>query len=157
MNGPRSLAPGAYAGLLLISTASLLFELTLTRVYAVAQGHHFAFVAIATALLGIGASGTLMARSRLLQRSPPARVIGGSGLGFGAAVIAAYLTADRIPFDAYRLAVDPLQLVWLGIYFLIAAVPFVFAGLAVVAALAANPGAGRSAVLRHACGVRGRG
>ncbi len=140
MNGPRSLAPGAYAGLLLISTASLLFELTLTRVYAVAQGHHFAFVAIATALLGIGASGTLMARSRLLQRSPPARVIGGSGLGFGAAVIAAYLTADRIPFDAYRLAVDPLQLVWLGIYFLIAAVPFVFAGLAVVAALAANPG-----------------
>ena len=56
-------------GLVLVSAASLLFEIALTRVYAIAQGHHFAFVAIAMALLGIGAAGTLTATSARIARA----------------------------------------------------------------------------------------
>ena len=59
------------AGLVLVSSASLMFEIALTRVYAIAQGHHFAFVAIAMALLGIGAAGTLTATSRRLAGAAP--------------------------------------------------------------------------------------
>ena len=133
-----------YAALFAISAASLMFELALTRVYAVAQGHHFAFMAIAMALLGIGLSGALLAAAAPLRNARASTVIGLSGVGFAATAIGAYVTADRIPFDAYRIGVETGQLGWLALYFLVAGVPFVFAGLAVIAALRAMPGRART-------------
>ncbi len=133
-----------YAALFAISAASLMFELALTRVYAVAQGHHFAFMAIAMALLGIGLSGALLAATARLRNARPDIVIGVSGAGFAVTAIGAYVTADRIPFDAYRIGVETGQLGWLALYFLVAGVPFVFAGLAVIVALRAVPGRART-------------
>ena len=49
-----------YLTLMLISAASLAFQVALTRFFSLAQGHHFAFMAISLALLGIGASGTYL-------------------------------------------------------------------------------------------------
>ncbi|MBM4437784.1 MAG: hypothetical protein FJ029_11250, partial [Actinobacteria bacterium] len=130
-------------GLFLISVASLLYELVLTRVYALAQGHHFAFMAIAAALLGIGASGTLASRSPRIRSAPPASVVAWCGAGVAATAGLAYVTADRFPFDAYRVGVDAWQLLWLAAYFLVAGVPFVFAGLATIVTLAADPARAR--------------
>ena len=130
-------------GLVLVSAASLLFEIALTRVYAIAQGHHFAFVAIAMALLGIGAAGTLTATSRRLAAAAPGTAIGWAGALFAVTAVGAYVTADRIPLDTYRIGADASQLVWLALFFIVAAVPFTCAGVAVVAALRHSPaGAG---------------
>lgn len=101
-------------------------------------------MAIATALLGVGISGTLLARSQRLRAVPVRELVAWSGVGFAIAAIASYVTADRIPFDAYRIGVDAGQLVWLVIYFLIAGLPFVFAGLAVVATLAHETSSART-------------
>ena len=131
------------AGLVLVSAASLLFEIALTRVYAIAQGHHFAFVAIAMALLGIGVAGTLTATSARLARTAPHTAIGWAGALFALTALGAYITADRIPLDTYRIGADASQLAWLALFFIVAAVPFTCAGVAVVAALRHSPsGAG---------------
>lgn len=131
------------SGLVLVSAASLLFEIALTRVYAIAQGHHFAFVAIAMALLGIGAAGTLTATSARLARATPQAAISWAGAFFALTTVGAYVTADRIPLDTYRIGADASQLAWLALFFIVAAVPFTCAGVAVVAALRHSPaGAG---------------
>ncbi len=126
-------------GLALVSAASLLFEIALTRVYAIAQGHHFAFVAIAMALLGIGAAGTLTAVWGRLARAAPGAVIAWAGALFALTSVGAYVTADRIPLDTYRIGADAGQLAWLALYFIVAAAPFTCAGAAVVAALRHEP------------------
>ena len=46
-----------FIALATISTAILAYEVLLTRLFAIAQWHHFAFLAISIALLGFGVSG----------------------------------------------------------------------------------------------------
>jgi len=45
-----------YAGLFLLSAATLVFEINLTRIFSIAQFYHFAFMIVSLALLGFGAS-----------------------------------------------------------------------------------------------------
>src|ERR1700760_36841 len=55
------------AGLALTSSAALLLELSLTRLFSVVLFYHFAFLAISIALLGLGAGGVFayLLKSRL--------------------------------------------------------------------------------------------
>ncbi|MBN1246642.1 MAG: hypothetical protein JXC32_03245, partial [Anaerolineae bacterium] len=48
-------------GVFLLSVGTLLFEITLTRLFSVAQFYHFAFMIVSLAMLGFGASGTWLA------------------------------------------------------------------------------------------------
>src|ERR671919_2216488 len=48
-------------GVSVLSAAILLAEVTLSRVFAIVQFHHFAFLLVTLALLGFGASGSLLA------------------------------------------------------------------------------------------------
>lgn len=50
-----------YVGIFLLSLATLVLELALTRVLSVALWYHFGFLVISTALLGFGASGGVLA------------------------------------------------------------------------------------------------
>ena len=50
-----------YSGMFLLSLATLVLELALTRVLSVALWYHFGFLVISTALLGFGASGVVLA------------------------------------------------------------------------------------------------
>ncbi len=47
-------------GIGLSSAAVLIFEIVLSRVFAITQFHHFVFVTVSLALLGFGASGSLL-------------------------------------------------------------------------------------------------
>src|SRR6476620_8314929 len=49
-----------YVGIFLLSLATLLLELSLTRVLSVALWYHFGFLVISTALLGFGTSGVVL-------------------------------------------------------------------------------------------------
>lgn len=122
-------------GIALISTAGLLLEVTLTRILAVAQGYHFAFLVVSTALLGLGASGTCLTVSLWGRRGPsPVLLILGPVL-FSVTAVASYLTVTRLPFDIVRLAWEPRQLGWLFLAYAVLAVPFFFSGLTVATAL----------------------
>ncbi len=50
----------SFLAIALISAATLILELALLRIFAVQQFYHFAFMAVSLALLGAGASGSLL-------------------------------------------------------------------------------------------------
>lgn len=123
-----------YIAIFFTSAAILAFQVTLTRFFALAQGHHFAFMAISLALLGAGASGTYLSLRQPGQTTWQ-RTLKSGTLLFTVSLPAAYLATNYLPFDAYRLAWEPVQLLWLALYYLSLTIPFFFGGLVIGAAL----------------------
>ena len=121
-----------YVAIALISAATLLLEISFLRLFAVQQFYHFAFMAVSLALLGAGASGSIL--SVWQRRWSPAVLC----LLFGLATTGSYLIINYIPFDSFSIAWDGRQLIFLMIYFLAAALPFLFAGLVVGGELTAS-------------------
>ncbi|MFH1485081.1 MAG: hypothetical protein ABIH46_03335, partial [Chloroflexota bacterium] len=128
-----------HAGIFILAAAMLALELALTRLFSVAQWYHFAFMAVGVALLGFGASGSILALFPApAERDIRARLALGAGL-FASAVLGSYLLANNIPFDPFRLAWEWQQFVHMAVYYLCLATPFFFVGLVVGGALAAFP------------------
>ena len=123
----------------LISLSSLAFEVLLTRVFAISQWNHLAFMVISIALMGFAGAGTFL---NLLQARKGDRI--GSlasaeapailSLFYAAAVIFAFLVLNRLPLDYFRLPVEPLQILYLLVAYGLLTVPFFFAGLVICAA-----------------------
>ncbi len=110
------------------SLASLSFELTLIRVFSISLWYHFAFMVISIAMLGIGASGTVLAvfpGLKDLRRVPL------YGLMLAISIPLSYLLANAVPFDPARLSWDRLQLLAISLYYVILCVPFFCFGLIV--------------------------
>ena len=128
-----------YLGILLLSAATLLFEITLTRVFSVAQWYHFAFMVVSLALLGFGASGSFLSLfPRLLTKKLSHLLVVCAAL-FSLGCLGSYLMVNSIPFDSYRMAWESRQLLYLIVYYLSLAIPFFFTGLALGAALSKMP------------------
>ncbi len=124
-----------YGSVTLFSATVLTFQIALTRLFSVAQFYHFAFLVISLALLGFGASGSLLAIWPRL-RTPAWRSV--FALATGPAMIAAYLVLNRWAFDSYAIAWDQAQVWRLLGNLLCLAVPFTLAG-ALIGALLADP------------------
>lgn len=124
-----------YGGVTLFSGTVLIFQIALTRLFSIAQFYHFAFLVISLALLGFGASGSLLAVWPRL-RTPAWRPV--FALATGPAMIAAYLVLNRWAFDSYAIAWDRAQVWRLLGNLLCLAVPFTLAG-ALIGALLADP------------------
>src|SRR5262249_52889937 len=121
-----------YLGLFLISLATLLLELSLTRVLSVSLWYHFGFLVISTALLGFGASGvTLALWTGLREKRNLDSVLGVLGLLFALSVVFSFWLMQKIPFDPFSVAVEHWQLLFMPLYFLVAAIPFFWSGLAI--------------------------
>ena len=122
-------------GVAATSAAGLIFEITLTRVFAIAQFYHFAFLSVSLALLGLGASGSALSVLPRLGRGGPRRWTWlAAGQSFS--IIAAYWLTNSIPFDSFAIAWDPRQVLYLTVYYVALAVPFFFGGLVVAVLLA---------------------
>jgi hypothetical protein len=126
-------------GVFLLSMAGLCLEITLTRIFSLAQWYHFAFMAVSIALLGFGASGSFLSLfPNLAKRNLNKRLATLSAL-LALGILASYLNVNYIPFDSYRIAWEREQILYLAIYYLFLALPFFFSGLAVGALLAVQP------------------
>ena len=128
-----------YVGVGALSAGVLLLELTLTRVYSVTQGYHFAFLAVSLGLLGFGTSGTLLFLAPRLWRGGGRLLLASSSGLFSLTAVGSYWALDAVPFDAYLLVVEPSMFGYLALYYLVPAVPFLFAGLALGGALSMTP------------------
>ncbi len=141
-----------YAGIFLVSAAMLALEIILTRLFAVTQWYHLAFISVSVALLGLGSGGTWLAlhppeRDRRLQQCQTAEERDQVLLGrlapiaalFAGGILLAYLAINHVPFDSYRLAWERRQLLYLAVYYTALVVPFFFSGLGVGLTLAAWP------------------
>jgi spermidine synthase len=119
----------------LVSAAALAYEVLLMRLFSIIQWHHFAYMIISLALLGYGASGSLvsLAGPALLRRFD--RSYWSCLVLFGLSTVACGLLAQRIPFNAEEVLWDwhqPLRL--LAIYLLLS-LPFFFAASGIALAL----------------------
>jgi hypothetical protein len=132
-------SPAERMALFLLSTATLIFEINLTRLFSVAQFYHFAFMIVSLALLGFGAAGSFLAFFPGLGKDQPRRALGWCCLACGASMLAAYGLVNALPFDSFSIAWDRKQVAILALHYLGLAAPFFFSGLATGMLLAAYP------------------
>jgi hypothetical protein len=128
---PRSV----YVGLFLVTLATLVFEILLTRIFSITLWYHFAFMAISVAMFGITV-GALVIHLRP-GWFPPEKLrqrLGESALCFGLLVVVSILVHLLCPFDR-----PELQWLLLGINFLVVALPFIFSGMCVCLVLSRYP------------------
>jgi hypothetical protein len=113
------------SGIGLFSATVLLFQVTLTRLFSIAQFYHFAFLVVSLALLGFGASGSILAVWPRL-RAPGWRPV--YALWFALTTVVAYVILNHWSFDSYAIAWDRDQVWRLLANLFCLAVPFTFAG-----------------------------
>ncbi len=119
----------------LVSAAALAYEVLLTRLFAIIQWHHFAYMVISLALLGFGASGTVLALARRRLMGRFAAVYTSCLALFGVTTVACYLAVRRLPFNPEEMLWDPRQPLYLLLTYLLLAVPFFFAATGIGLAL----------------------
>jgi len=143
--------PTVYVALFLVSASTLLFEVSLTRLFSVSQGYHFAFLSVSIALLGFGASGTWRTLYPLVlekdtdpesttSRARLRRTLASIAALCAASTLLAYLALNYVPFDSYRIGWDSRQLVYLPMYYGALCLPFFFGGLYAGTVLSAGLG-----------------
>ena len=127
---PSEISSRHFAGIFVLSLATLLLELSLTRVLSVALWYHFGFLVISTALLGFGVSGVTLALSfRLRERAPLDQTLALISFLFGVLTLVCFWLMQRIPFDPLGLASDHRQWLFMPLYYVVLAIPFFCSGL----------------------------
>src|SRR6266542_5196977 len=120
------------AGIFFISMATLLLELSLTRVMSVSLWYNFGFLVISTALLGFGTSGIVLAAwKNLRDKYNLDKTLAILSILFGVITIVSFWLMQQIPFDPFSLAVDKRQLYFLPLYYIVVSAPFFISGLAI--------------------------
>jgi len=125
----------------LLAAASLLLETSLTRLFAVSQYYHFAFLVVSLALLGYGASGSILVLAKKLPTFHKITIqqhLRYASLGFVICVGVAYAIVNIIPFDSYAITWDKSQFFYLGLYYVALSLPFMMSGYAVGIAIDIN-------------------
>lgn len=118
-------------GLFFISFATLLFELSLTRVYSVTLWYNFGFLIISTALLGFGVSGVVLSLwKKLRDEYELNKTLSRLSIFLCLSVLISYWLQQKIPFDPFSLYTNHLQLIYMPLTYILVATPFFFAGLA---------------------------
>jgi hypothetical protein len=130
--GRRSL-PVAIA---LVSAGSLAYEILLVRVFAVEHFHHFAYLAVGVAMLGLGVGGTVVTLLPAMTPERCARWLTWSFVLAPLSLLASPALVHQIPLDPTQLAWDAAQWPRLGLTELALALPFAVCGLVVLLALA---------------------
>ncbi len=116
----------ANLALALISAAVLAYEVLLVRLFAIVQWHHFAFMAISIALLGFGASGSVIAVAQAWLRRHVTAGFAAAAALFAITAPLAFLAAQAIPFNARAVVWNPWELAALPAMVLVLVVPFFF-------------------------------
>jgi len=127
-------------GVALLAAATIVFEISLTRIFSQAQFYHFAFMAVSLALLGFGASGSVLSVCPRLMQGTWRQRLPWLALSCGLGMPASYLLGNALPLDVYAVAWDVRQVAYLIAYFLVLSVPFVLSGLTVAVLLASLEG-----------------
>lgn len=125
-----------HLGIVIVSIATLAFELALTRLFALVEWYHFAFLSISLAMLGSAASGTLLS---ILAADRAATLYRWACALLPASILITQLAVNLIPFDSYRISAEPAQLLYLAAEYAILLLPFGLSGLIVAYNLAQSP------------------
>jgi len=120
---PKSKIQNLEWAVLLISAVGIAYQVALMRVFSIAQWHHFAYMIISIAMLGFGASGTVLCLLRSRLRGREAACLHMTALVLCFSLIGCYALSQQVPFETFQLVSQPRQLVYLLALYAILAVP----------------------------------
>ena len=125
-----------YLGIFLLSAGVLLFELALTRILSVISWANLAYMVVGTALFGFGLSGVFLAlkTNTKKQMSLSALCILSSLF-----MICAYVVLVYIPFQMWKFSSNPINYLYLAIWYCALVLPFFLAGLTIARTLGNYP------------------
>src|SRR3712207_3885408 len=116
----------------ILAGASIAYEILLTRLFSILLWHHFAYMIISVALLGIGASGTVLAFARGARTSSCFRLVfSGCAVLFAFSSVGGFALAQRVPFNPLEVIWDVHQQLHLARIYLLLALPFFATGAAI--------------------------
>jgi hypothetical protein len=126
-----------YAGLFVVTMATLMYEIALTRIFSVTMWYHFAFVAISVALFGmtIGALLVYLLPHRF-READVKRHLWKFALLFSVSLVVCFVTQLALPFAPHG---DLIGLWSIVVTCVVISVPFVFSGVVVCLALTRFP------------------
>ena len=136
--GPSNSPP--WTGVILLALAGLSYEVLLTRLFAIIQWHHFAYMIISLALLGYGVSGALLVYVRERWSARPRFYFALNAIAFGLSSVLVFLLAQQIDFNPFELAWGWSQFARLALVYFLLMLPFLFVANALGLALVAYPG-----------------
>jgi hypothetical protein len=124
------------AGLFLITLATMMLEILLTRIFSVTMWYHFAFVAISLAMFGMTVGALKVYRHpELYGENSTKRQMALSGLWFGITAVVSVMAHVFVPFRSQ----PTLAVVWIAVTYCVLTVPFYFSGVCVCTALTKFP------------------
>lgn len=118
-----------FISLFLLSAASIGFELSIMRSFSVGSWSNFGSMVISIALLGFGLAGTILTFMQKRIKEAPNFWLEKVSLAFMPAIALAHVIAQLVPFKPVLLVSEPLQLIWIGVYYIIYAIPFFIAAV----------------------------
>ncbi|MBI5374545.1 MAG: hypothetical protein HZA77_03855 [Candidatus Schekmanbacteria bacterium] len=138
MNGKTIVSKRTYAGLFMVTLATLMYEIILTRIFSVTLWYHFAFMAISIAMLGMTTGAIIVYLFPLfftVENSKKHLAI--SALLFSISIILSFMTHISVPFE-FSLSV--INILSLSLTCIAITVSFIFSGICVCLALTKFPG-----------------
>ena len=134
MDQSTSVNRSTYAGLFMVSLATLMYEILLTRIFSVTIIYHFAFMAVSLALYGmsVGAIIVYLVRNLFTQNNVK-WLLSASALSFAVAIVVSMILYINIPLSREHTLLPLLA------NFVVISVPFIFSGISVSLALTRFP------------------
>ena len=129
----------------LLAGSIIAYEITLVRLFSIAQWHHFAHMIISLALLGFGASGTAISLTQhwLIENGSKSDGVGQRfhnayticGLAYSISVVGCFVLNQYVPFNPLMLVWQPSQVLLIFALYLILSLPFFFGAACIGLAL----------------------
>ncbi len=129
----------------LLAGSIIAYEITLVRLFSIAQWHHFAHMIISLALLGFGASGTAISLTQhwLIGNGSKSDGVGQRfhnayticGLAYSISVVGCFVLNQYVPFNPLMLVWQPSQVLSIFALYLILSLPFFFGAACIGLAL----------------------
>lgn len=123
-DGPALPSRPPWVAIGLLSGVGLGYEILLTRLLSLVHWHHLVPVVISLALLGYGASGTLLSLFRPVMLRRFGLVFTSAATLFALTAPLAFVAVRSVPFNPEAIPWAPGQLAWLLAIFLLLAMPF---------------------------------
>lgn len=120
-----------YMFIIFISASQLYLQVSLTRIFSITQGYHWAFLIIGLALLGSGLSGSYLVFKRELYKTRGLEYLEILSIIYPLSIILAYLGIMFLPFDPYMMPWSKVQFFFFFLNFTFFLIPFFFSGLIV--------------------------
>ncbi len=137
MHPAGTISKSTYAGLFMVTLATLMHEILLTRIFSVTMFYHFAFMAVSIAMFGMTCGAVIVYLFPDLFTEARAKYhLAISAFWFAISIVFSFLTQLSIPFI---IDLSIVSLYSIALTYVVISIPFVFSGICVCIALTKFP------------------